>query len=62
MLLIHAQFSPITAIKLCNCFKVTMDLMVKSLGSFLPLQQLSYSRKDACIFVVTGCIGKPSKV
>ena len=25
MLLIHPQFSPITAIKLCNCFKVTID-------------------------------------
>ena len=24
MLLIHPQFSPITAIKLCNCFKVTI--------------------------------------
>ena len=25
MLLIHPQFSPITAIKLCNCFKVTIN-------------------------------------
>ena len=29
MLLIHPQFYPITAVKLCNCFKVTIDLMVK---------------------------------
>ena len=26
MLLIYPQFSPITAIKLCNCFKVIIDL------------------------------------
>ena len=41
MLLIHPQFSPITAIKLCNCFKVTIGIMVKSLSGFLPLRQLS---------------------
>jgi hypothetical protein len=41
VLLIHPQCSPITAIKLSNCFKVTIVLMVKSLSSFLPLQQLS---------------------
>ena len=41
MLLIHPQFSPITAIKLCNCFKVTIDLVVKSLSGFLLLWQLS---------------------
>ena len=28
MLLIHPQFSLITAIKLCNCFKFTIGLMV----------------------------------
>ena len=39
MLLIYRRFSPITATKLCNCFKVTIDLMVKSLTGFLPLQQ-----------------------
>ena len=39
-MLIHPQFSPITAIKLCNCFKVTIGLMVKSLRSVLPLWQL----------------------
>ena len=39
MLLIHPQFSPITAIKLC--FKVTIGFMVKSLSGFLPLRQLS---------------------
>ena len=41
MLLIDPQFSPITAIKLCNCFKVTIGLIVKFLSGFLPLQQLS---------------------
>ena len=41
MLLIHPQLSPIKAIKLCNCFKVIVDLMVKSLSGFLPLRQLS---------------------
>jgi hypothetical protein len=41
MLLIHPQFSPITDIKLCNCIKVTIGLMVKSLSGFLPLRQLS---------------------
>jgi hypothetical protein len=40
MLLIHPQFS-ITSIKLCNCFTVTMGLMVKLLSSFCPLRQLS---------------------
>jgi hypothetical protein len=40
--LIHPQFSPITGIKLCNCFKVTIGFMVKSLRGFLPLQQLSW--------------------
>ena len=59
MLLIHPQFSPITAIKLCNYFKVTIGLRVKSLSVFLPLRQVS---KDACIFVLTGCIDTPSKV
>ena len=39
MLLIHPQFSSITAIKLGNCFKVPIGLMVKSLGGFLPLQK-----------------------
>ena len=39
MLLIHPQL--ITAIKLCNGFKVTIGLMVKSLSGILPLQQLS---------------------
>ena len=41
MLLIHPQFSPITA----HCtlsFKVTIGLMVKSLSSLLPLRQLSW--------------------
>ena len=42
MLLINSQFSTITAIKLCNCFKVTIGLMVKTLSSFLPLQHLSW--------------------
>jgi hypothetical protein len=42
MLLIHPQFSPITATKLCNCFKITTGLMVKSLSGFLPLRQLSW--------------------
>ena len=42
MLLIHPQFFAITAIKLCNCFKVTIGLMVKSLSGFLPLWQLSW--------------------
>ena len=41
MLLIHPQFSPVTAIKRCNWFKVTIGLMVKSLSGFLPLRQLS---------------------
>ena len=41
LLVIHPQFSPITAIKLSNCFKVTIGLMVKSLSGFLPLRQLS---------------------
>ena len=41
MLLIHPKFSPITAIKLCICFKVIIDLMVKSLSGFFPLRQLS---------------------
>ena len=41
MLLIHPQFSPITAIKLCNSFKVTTGVMIKSLNRFLPLWQLS---------------------
>ena len=48
--------SPITAIKLCNCFKVIIGLMVKS---FLSDNRV---RKDACVFVVTGCIDTPSKV
>ena len=41
MLLNQPQFSPITAIQLCNSFKVTIGLMVKSLSGFLPLRQLS---------------------
>jgi hypothetical protein len=41
MLLIHSQFSPITAIKPGNCFKVTIGFMLKSLSGFLPLRQLS---------------------
>ena len=41
MFLIPPQFTRITAIKLCNCFKVTIDIMVKSLCGFLPLCQLS---------------------
>ena len=41
LLLIHPQFSPITAIKLFNCFKVTLGLLVKSLSGFLPLRQRS---------------------
>ena len=40
MLLIQPQLSPITAIKLCNCFKVTVGLMVKSLSGCFPLRQL----------------------
>ena len=56
MLLIHPQFSHITAIKLCNCFEVAIGLMAKSLNGFLPLRQLS-----TCIFVVTGCNDTPSK-
>ena len=39
--LIHPPLSLITTIKLCNCFKVSIGLMVKSLPSFLPLWQLS---------------------
>jgi hypothetical protein len=55
MLLINNQFSPITAIKLCNCFKVTIDLMVKS----LPLRQLSSEgRMYRCS---TWCIDTSSK-
>ena len=42
MLLIHPQFSPITAIQLCNCSKVTIGLIVKYMSGFFPLQQLSY--------------------
>jgi hypothetical protein len=30
----------ITAVKLCNCFKVTIGLMMKYLSGFLPLWQL----------------------
>ena len=41
MLLIHLQFSPITAIELCSCFKMTNGLMVTSLISFLTVLQLS---------------------
>ena len=41
MLLIHPQFSPITAIKLCNCFKVPIGIIVTSLSGFLPLLLLS---------------------
>jgi hypothetical protein len=41
ILLIHPQFSPITVVELCNCFKVTIGLMVKSMSGFLPLWQLS---------------------
>ena len=41
MLLIRPQFSPITAIQLWKCFKVTIGLMVKSLSVFLPLWQVS---------------------
>ena len=54
MLLIHPQFYAVAAIKLCNCFKVTIGIMVKSLSDFF----LSGNgvRKDACIFVVTWCI------
>ena len=40
-MLLYPQFSPITAIKLCNCFKVTMGLLVEYLNGFLPLQHLS---------------------
>ena len=40
-MLIHPQFSSVTAIKICSCFKVTIALMVKSLSGFLPLRQLS---------------------
>ena len=39
MLLIQPQFSHITSIKLCNCCKVTIYLMVKSLSGFLPFWQ-----------------------
>jgi hypothetical protein len=53
MLLIHPKYSPITGIKLCSCFKVTIGLMAKSLSGFLPFRQV---RKDACIFAVSGCI------
>jgi hypothetical protein len=41
MLFIYPQFPPITEIKLCDCFKVTIGLMVKFLSGFLPLRQLS---------------------
>ena len=38
MMMTHPQFSPSTAIKLCNGLKVTIDLIVKSLSGFLPLR------------------------
>ena len=41
MLLIHPQFSPVTAIQLFKRFKVIIGLIVTSLISFLPLRQLS---------------------
>ena len=40
MLLIHPQVSPITAIKLCNYFKVTFGLRVKSLSRSSPATEL----------------------
>ena len=44
MLLIHPQFSPITAIKLC--FKIPIGLMVNSLSGFLPLRKLSWEGRQ----------------
>ena len=41
MVLIHPQLSPVTAIKLCTCFKVTIALVVKSLSGFFHLCLLS---------------------
>ena len=59
MLLIHLQFSPITAIKLCKCLKITISLMVKSLRGFLPLRQLS---QEGCLYICSDlvyCITSP---
>ena len=62
MLLSHPEFSPITAIQLCNCFKVTIGLIVEIPEQFPSSPVTEFVRKDACIFVVTGCIDTPSKV
>ena len=35
---------PSSAIKLCNCFKVTIGLMVKSLSGFPPLRATELGR------------------
>jgi hypothetical protein len=40
MLWIYSQFSPIPAIKLCNCFKVTIGLMVESVFEFHCLTEV----------------------
>jgi hypothetical protein len=36
MLLIHPQFSPITAIQLCNCFKVTFGGLHGEIPEWFP--------------------------
>lgn len=49
MLLIRPPFSPITAIELCCCFKITNGLMVTSLISFIPVLQLSSKGSLMCL-------------
>ena len=57
---IHPQFSLITAIELCYCFKV----IIASWWNPWAVSFLSgnWVRKDACIFAVTGFIDTPSDV
>ena len=49
MLLIHPQFSPITAFKLYNCFEVTIDLMMKSLRRLPSSPATELGRLNLCL-------------
>ena len=59
MLLTHLQFPPITAIELCDCFKISNGLMVTSLSSFLPVLQLSSEDGMYFVMCLSGLIHNP---
>jgi hypothetical protein len=54
MLLIYPQFYPITTVKPWNCFEVTIGLMLKSLGIFLPLQK---TELGGCLYLSNDWVG-----